>query len=109
MAPASAGSVRAFAAAEGATLDDRRPFAIGRRHRLLIRLSKILHLPWLGRPAAARRRSLIHFEPEFGSLLFRWAVGVIKPRYAVSDTDEAVLSSHAAPADGVTASVGNGP
>jgi hypothetical protein len=81
LAPASAASVRAFAAAEGAALDDRRSFAIGRRHRLLIRLSKVLHAPWLGRSAAARRRSLIHFQPEFGSLLFRWAVGTVKRRY----------------------------
>jgi hypothetical protein len=37
-----------------------------------------------------RRQSLVHFDPEVGSLLFRWAVSVIRPRYeSVSATVKA--------------------
>jgi len=28
-----------------------------------------------------RRERLVHFEPEFGNLVFRWAVSVVRPRY----------------------------
>jgi hypothetical protein len=84
MAPASAAAVRQFAEERGEPVDDSRRFSMKRRHRFLVRLSKALRFPGLARGLAARRRALIHFEPEFGSLLLRWAVTVVRPRYATA-------------------------
>ncbi|MEP7361403.1 MAG: hypothetical protein ABI744_07480, partial [Chloroflexota bacterium] len=83
MAPASVESVRAFAAAEGRTIDlspRRRPTRVDRG---LIRLFRNLHLEPLARPLAEYQRRIVHFRPQTGSLLFRWGVAHIRSRYAV--------------------------
>ncbi len=116
MAPASAAAVRAFAAQRGLPIDDRRRFSIKRRHRFVIRLSKKLRVPRLARGIVARRRALIHFEPEFGSLLLLWAVTQVRPRYArpgsstgLGPSVTPVLSVQAASSEGVAARVGDRP
>ncbi|HYI23114.1 MAG TPA: hypothetical protein VEX62_10805, partial [Candidatus Limnocylindrales bacterium] len=111
MAGGSAASVRDFAARRGGSLDHRRRFAIKRRHRLMLRTARRLRLDRLTAPLAGRRRSLIHFEPEFGSLLFRWAVETLRPRYRVDpSTDrEAVLMGQSPTAERVAASISDRP
>lgn len=84
MTPLSAASVREFAARHGGSLDHHHQFTIRGRHRLLLRTARLLRLDRFTAGLAARRRSLIHFEPEFGSLLFRWAADHVRPRYRVN-------------------------
>ena len=99
LAPQSAASVREFAALNGGSLDHRRQFKIGRRHRLILRTARLFRLDRYTAGLATRRRSLIHFEPEFGSLLFRWAVEALRPRYRVdSDAQGAPVLMGRAPA-----------
>ena len=82
MAPDSAASVIRFARAEGRepSSGDRPP--IKRRHRLALRVARMLRLARVTAPLARRRRSLIHAEPALGSLLFRWAVSIVRGRYS---------------------------
>ncbi len=80
-APATLEVVNAFAAREGARLRFPARPAIGRRQRALIKLAHRLRARWLVSRLLDRRRSLVHFDPEPGSLLFRWAVSIVKPRY----------------------------
>lgn len=87
MAPDSAAAVTRFARAEGREPSFRKRFRMKRRHRLAIRLARRLRLERLAAPLTRRRRSLIHSEPVLGSLLFRWAVSVVRPRYADARSD----------------------
>jgi hypothetical protein len=82
MAPASVASVREFAAREGTTLKlvARRP--LRRRERFVIKASHRLRADRFGRGLAARQWAMIHHEPGQGSVLFRWGVETIRPRYA---------------------------
>ena len=87
MAPESAAAVTRFARAEGREPPARRRFRMKRRHRLAIRVARLLRLQRFAVPLARRRRSLIHSEPVLGSLFFRWAVSVVRPRYAEGRSD----------------------
>jgi hypothetical protein len=81
MAPASVVSVRAFAAAEGRTIDlseRRRPTRLDRG---LKHLFKTLRLPRLAAPFAERQAKIVQFRPATGTLLFRWGVAMIRSRY----------------------------
>ena len=82
MAAASLASVREFAAREGTPLKlvARRP--LRRRERFVIKASHRLHVDRLGRRLADRQWAQIHQEPIQGSVLFRWGVATIRPRYA---------------------------
>ena len=82
MAPASVASVREFAAREGTalTLVARQP--LRRRERFVIKASHRLHVDRLAKGLAARQWAQIHQEPRQGSVLFRWGVETIRPRYA---------------------------
>lgn len=81
MAPASVASARAFAAAEGRTIDlspRRRPTRLDRG---LKHLFQRVRLPRLAAPFAARQAKIVQFLPETGTLLFRWGVATIRGRY----------------------------
>jgi hypothetical protein len=81
MAPASVASVRAFAAAEGRTIDlspRRRPTRLDRG---LIKLFRAMRLEPLARPFAERQRKIVQHRPDTGSLLFRWGVAHTRARY----------------------------
>ena len=81
MAPASVASVRAFAAADGRTIDlspRRRPTRLDRG---LKQLFLRLRLPRLAEPFAARQLRIVQPRPETGTLLFRWGVAAIRARY----------------------------
>ena len=82
LAPASLASLRAFAAREGTRLElvARRP--LRRRERFVVKASHRLHVDRLGRAMAARQWAMIHQDPRQGSILFRWGVETIRPRYA---------------------------
>jgi hypothetical protein len=74
-------SFEAFAGHEAlARLPQRAEF--GRRHRAAIHLAHGLRLPWLAAGIEQRRRESVHFEPTLGTLLLRWAVEQVRPRYA---------------------------
>jgi hypothetical protein len=83
LSPATLADVTRFAAAEGRTVDFSRRFRAGRRHRMLLKLGAALRAERLTVGLNSRRRRLVHFEPEIGTLLLRWAVGTIRPRYRV--------------------------
>ena len=87
MAPASAAAVTRFARSEGREPTAMPRFRMKRRHRLAIRLARLAHLGRLVGPLMRRRRSLIHSEPVLGSLLFRWAISVVRPRYSDGRSD----------------------
>ena len=55
---------------------------IGRRHRGIIKAAAALHLDPLTAGLRERVRQVVNHEPVLGSLLFRWAVEVTRPRYA---------------------------
>jgi hypothetical protein len=81
MAPASVRSVRAFAAAEGRSIDlseRRRPTRLDRG---LIKLLRALRLEPLAQPFVERQRTIVQHRPETGTLLFRWGVAQIRSRY----------------------------
>ena len=86
MAPASAAAVRKFALAEGRAVPSGSRRVLGRRHRLALRVAKMVHADWLTAGLMRRKRNLLHSEPYLGSLLFRWAVSVVRSRYAESAT-----------------------
>lgn len=52
-----------------------------RRDRALIAAAHKLKLGFLVRGLDRRRSSLAHFERDFGTLVFRWAGSVVRPRY----------------------------
>jgi len=82
MAPASVTSVRAFAAAEGRTIDvseRRRP---SRLERGVLRGLLKMHMTRLAAPLDARQLRIIQHRGTTGSLLFRWGVANIRSRYS---------------------------
>jgi len=81
MAPASVSSVNEFAADEETplTLIERKP--LRKRERFVIKASHRLHVDQIGQGLADRQWAMIHHEPRQGSVLFRWGVSVIRPRY----------------------------
>jgi hypothetical protein len=82
MAPTSVASMRAFAAAEGHTVDlspRRRPT---RFDRGLIKLFRKIGLDALARPFAEGQRTIVQHRPGTGSLLFRWGVAHTRERYS---------------------------
>ncbi len=81
MAPATLASVTEFAAREGTELDLAPRARLTSRYRLVQRWANRLHLRPLADRLMAHRRTLISFMPETGSILFRWAVEQIAPRY----------------------------
>jgi len=96
LAPASAAAVADFARAEGRVVPNGARPMLKRRHRAVLQAAKRLKAEPLVAPLARRRRAMIHMEPEFGSLLFRWAVSVVRSRYAApAETVAADLTSSA--------------
>jgi len=63
-------------------------------HRAAIKIAHALHADWLVAGLVERRWRVVHFEPVLGSLLLRWAVDEIRPRYA-----ELVRSANVAAVD----------
>jgi hypothetical protein len=94
MAPATIRAVEDFAGAIGEEFQLRARPPLSRVHRLLIRVGAVLRLPAIAEPMLRRRRNLVQFLPAPGSLLFRWAVTVVRPRYrpltARSEQSEAI-------------------
>ena len=84
LAAMSASGRRSFEAFAGAaalaSLPARAPF--GRRHRLALRIAGAIGRPGLVADIERRRRESVHFEPRLGTLLLRWAVEQLRPRYA---------------------------
>ncbi|MGI8927849.1 MAG: nucleoside-diphosphate sugar epimerase/dehydratase [Candidatus Limnocylindrales bacterium] len=78
--PAQA-SLEDFAAREVRPLIFRKRAPFKRRERALIAGARMLKLRPLVGGLERRRERLVHFEPEFGNLVFRWAVSVVRPRY----------------------------
>ena len=78
----SLASVRQFAAAEGEEFRLLPRIGLARWQRLLILYAHRLRVSFVVRDLEARRRRLMHFPPRPGSLLVRWAVSRIRPRYA---------------------------
>ena len=95
MSAASVASATEFAAREGLALDLRGSGMLPRWQRGVVRLAHALHLDFVARPIQRRRRSLIHFRPTTGSVLFRWAVEQIRPRYADLALERPIESSSA--------------
>jgi len=81
MAPASVGAVERFAADEGTPLEWVARAPLRKRERFVIKAAHRLHVEPLARGLAARQWAMIHHEPRQGSLLFRWGVSVVRPRY----------------------------
>ena len=75
-------SFEAYAASSGgdARFQRRRPF--GRIDRAIARVAHSFRVEPLAQRLERRRASLVHFEPRFGNVLFRWAVDTIGERYA---------------------------
>ena len=82
MSLASVASVKDFAAREGTKLELVVRAPLRKRERFVIKAGKRLHIGAFGRDLAARQWAMIHHEPRQGSILFRWAVAQIRPRYA---------------------------
>jgi len=81
LSAATVGSLRDFAAGEGTPFRfRRRPFAKWRR--LVLSLSRRLGARRAYRWLEKARRKRVRHQPEFGNVVLRWAVNVIKPRYA---------------------------
>ena len=80
-APATVASIEDFALAEGATATFAPRARPGRTSRGMIRAAYALRVPRLVAPLERRRQRAVTFEPRFGTLLFRWAVSVVRPRY----------------------------
>jgi hypothetical protein len=97
MSAATVASATEFAAREGVVLDLHGRGMLPRWQRGVVRLAHALRVDFLARPIQKRRRSLIHFRPDTGSILFRWAVEQIRPRYAAL-TAEPTIESGSAPA-----------
>lgn len=81
MAVDSAAAVVRFARAEGHEPPTGKRPRMKRRHRFALRAARLLRMERLTGSLARRRRALIHSEPALGSLLFRWAVSVVRTRY----------------------------
>jgi hypothetical protein len=80
-APATVSAIESFAAAQGVAATFAPQPRTGRPQRGFIRAAYALRVPRLVRSLERRRKLAVTFEPEFGALLFRWAVSVVRPRY----------------------------
>jgi hypothetical protein len=88
MAPASRASLEAFAAARGETIRfSPRPFP--RWRRFLYSRSRRLKLRSVAEFLERPRRKVVRHQPEFGNLLLRWAVEIVRPRYADAEKIDA--------------------
>lgn len=87
MAPESAAAVISYAHAEGREPPSGNRPPMERRHRLALRIARELRLQRLTVSLTRRRRALIHSEPMLGSLLFRWAISVVRTRYSGGRSD----------------------
>jgi hypothetical protein len=74
-----------FAAAEKRSADfpARPPFSL--RNRATLKVARWLRADRFVAGVSARRKRQFHFDPEIGSLLLRWAVSTLRPRYAALD------------------------
>ena len=79
--PATLEAIQEYARTEGVSAMPRRRSATPRIHRGLIQLANRLRVPRLVDRLEKRRISLVHFEPDFGSVALRWAVSHVGPRY----------------------------
>lgn len=80
LAPASRASLEAFAASEGSDIAfQRRSFRVWRR--AILKAARKLGAESLAWRTERRKFVLGTLEPTFGSLLLRWAVSVVRPRY----------------------------
>ena len=93
LSPASAAAVERFARHEERAVPAGRRAQIKRRHRFALRATKELRVEWLTNSLARRRRSLIHAEPSLGSLLFRWSVSVVRPRYTAEPIEKSASTT----------------
>jgi hypothetical protein len=94
LAPATRAALEEFAAAEG------RPVTFGRRRfplwqRAALKVTRKLRLESLAWMFERRKFALGVLEPEFGSLLLRWATSVVRARYAGVGQDPSVDSPDA--------------
>jgi len=81
MSPASVASVRAFAAAEGKSVDLSPRRGLTRLERGLMKVTRRLQLGRLTASIAERQRTIVQHRPDTGSILFRWGVAQIRSRY----------------------------
>jgi hypothetical protein len=81
MSVAARTSLAEFAAAEGRDIAFRRR-TFPRWRRGLLKVAKRLHSRRLARWAERTRRDFTRHQPEFGNLVLRWAISVVRPRYA---------------------------
>jgi len=88
-AAATVSAIEAFAESEGARAAFTRRPRTGRARRGLIRAAYSFHVPRAVRRFERQRQLAVTFEPIFGSLLFRWAVSVVRPRYLAVEPAEA--------------------
>jgi len=82
--PSTASAIREFAAAEGRNADLRNRTKALRRQRAITRVASVLGGDRAVRGLSERRRALVHFEPELGSIVLRWAVERTRSRYDVA-------------------------
>ena len=75
-------AVSRFAENEGTRLTYPDRFTVRRWHRAALKVAPKVGAGSLVAGIEARRRALVHFEPEIGTLLLRWAISVVRPRYA---------------------------
>jgi hypothetical protein len=80
LAPASRASLEAFAAAEGRRVTFRRR-SFPTWQRALLKASRKVGAESLARRVERGKVALGVLEPSFGSLLLRWAVNIVRPRY----------------------------
>jgi len=81
LSPSGRASFESFAGPEALASLPRRD-RLGRRHRAAIKLAHRLHADRLVAGLVERKWRAVHIEPVLGSLLLRWAVEEIRPRYA---------------------------
>ncbi len=82
ISPRSRDAIRDFASAHGEQFRFPDRFAVRRWHRAALKVAPKVGAQGLVADMEARRRALIHFEPSIGTLLLRWGVSVVEPRYA---------------------------
>jgi hypothetical protein len=83
--PGTQRAVAAFAAAEGRTLPARGRRGMNKAERLALRLAGPMNAGRLVHGVEKRRNALQHFDPALGTLLFRWGVREMQPRYAATE------------------------
>ncbi len=81
LSAATLDAVSRFAESEGTRLTYPARFKVRRWHRAAINVATKIGAAGLVAGIEGRRRALVHFEPEVGTLLLRWATSVVRPRY----------------------------